>query len=110
MTTCQKCGGQRLAMIHQVLHLQTFRCEDCGDTTHSRIYPAEEVAHEPPVRVRFVWSHAEPNAHDAAAVRKLCSAAGNIAISNLLDQLRAKRVWDAGVHSRYHAMELRKRA
>ena len=108
--TCQKCGSARRSMVQQAGHLQTFRCDDCGELAYSRIYPAEKVSIDNPVRVRFIWNQAEPTVRDAAALRHLSMAAAALSISFLLRKLRSEKVWDAGVHSRYHASELCKKA
>jgi hypothetical protein len=108
--TCQKCGSARRSLVQQAGHLQTFRCDDCGELTYSRIYPADEVVIENPVRVRFTWRHAEPTVHDAAAVRHLSMAAAELSLTVLLRKLRSEKLWDAGVHSRFFASELRTKA
>jgi hypothetical protein len=108
--TCQKCGSARRSMVEQAGHLQTFRCDDCGELDYSRIYPADEVVIENPVRVRFTWRHAEPTVRDAAALRHLSMAAAELSLTVLLCKLRSEKLWDAGVHSRFHASELREKA
>ena len=107
---CTKCGSNTLKLVGEHLHVQTFRCGQCGEAVSSLFFPAEEVREPVDFEVWLIWHDTQPTVQDALAVRDLDSAAAKTGVKALLEELQGKRVWSLGVHSDYQANALKKRA
>lgn len=110
MKLCEKCGSSRVTLVKQEQHLQVFRCDGCGELIYSRMYPAEKLVRLERVQVFFTWRSMMATAGDAMLVRKLCPAANDISIRDLLQKLQTDAIWDAGIFPCHQAADLSKRA
>jgi hypothetical protein len=109
---CPKCNGVATAKTQG--HLEMIRCDHCGWTQSSSIYPESDVAliDESPesVIVQINWSSEKQSGGEVVRARQLFEQFGDIPLSQLLQQAKQSRTYTLGTYPIPIAIDLQERA
>jgi hypothetical protein len=109
---CPKCRGT--AVIVTKGHLELIRCDGCGWTQTSTVYPESEVAliDESPelVAVQINWSSQSDAGKQVALARQLFEQLGNIPLSKVLQLAKESENFSLGVFPMPIAIDMEERA